>query len=260
MIMVFKKSNIIFVTAIFLLSLVLIGINSVFLTNSTNANDPNQIASGDAGKGRTVVLDPGHGGEDPGAVSDSGILEKEINLNIAMEVKRLLEADGYTVLMTRTEDTLIYDDTATGETAMRKQDLERRKRMMDESGADIVISIHMNKFPDASVRGAQTFFTKESPDSQRLAKAIQQSIVDNADPNNRRAALVKRDDVIITKNVQTTTIIVEGGFLSNPEEEQLLSNTEYQNKLANAIKLGIDTFFQQATPSSEQTSPPPSAT
>lgn len=250
MIMVMKKSNLVFIAVIFVLSFALIGLNNWFADNGGAANqstptvEPTATPSNLVGTGKTVILDPGHGGEDPGAVSDyTGICEKNINLYIATQVKAMLEADGYTVLMTRAEDVLVYDETATGETAMRRQDLLRRKKMMDESGADIVVSIHLNKYTDADVHGAQTFFVKDSQSSKALAECLQSALVSDVDPENTRVALVKKDDIIITKNCKTTTAIVECGFLSNEAEEAKLAQQSYQDALATAIKKGINAYF-----------------
>lgn len=252
MIMVMKRSNLVFIAVIFVLSLALIGLNHWFVKNGEASENPSASMSATPaptpanliGTGKTVLLDPGHGGEDPGAVSDyNGVSEKNINLYIATQVKDLLEADGYTVMMTRTEDVLVYDETAKGETAMRRQDLLRRKKMMDESGADIVVSIHLNKYTDPDVHGAQTFFVKDSKSSEKLAVCLQTAIVSKVDPENTRVALVKKEDIIITKNCKTTTAIVECGFLSNKEEEAKLSQQTYQDALAAAIKLGIDNYF-----------------
>lgn len=253
MFMVLKRSNIVFIAAIFILSLALIGINNIFLANkgeqpqvSGSPAPSSEPTPAGIGKGKTVIVDAGHGGEDPGAVSDyNGVAEKNINLFIANQVKEHLEADGYSVIMTRTEDVLVYDENAKGETQMRKQDLQRRKKIMDESGADIVVSIHLNKFTDPKVHGAQTFFVKDSKSSEKLAVALQNAIVSEIDPSNKRVALEKKDTIIITKNCKTTTAIVECGFLSNQEEEQKLANQEYQKKLAAAIKKGIDSYFTE---------------
>lgn len=252
MIMVMKRSNLVFVAVILVLSLALIGLNNWFHQGQAGGSQaspgptttPEPTSSNLIGKGKTVLLDPGHGGEDPGAVSDyNGVSEKNINLYIATQVKAQLEADGYTVMMTRTEDELVYDETATGETAMRRQDLIRRKKMMDESGADIVVSIHLNKYTDPDVHGAQTFFVKDSKSSELLANCLQTALVTNVDPENTRVALVKKEDIIITKNCKTTTAIVECGFLSNKEEEGKLAQQSYQDSLATAIKQGIDLYF-----------------
>ncbi len=199
--------------------------------------------------GKTVILDAGHGGEDPGAVSSfSGAKEKDITLAIVQDAKALLEADGYTVILTRSEDVLNYTDENLSMTAKRRQDLQARKKLMDDSQADIVVSVHLNAFTDAQYAGAQTFYTKQSVSSKKLAIAIQDALRAHVDEANNREALLKSEDIIITKNCKVTTTIVECGFLSNEEEEKRLVNPEYQHRLAEAIKLGIDDYFTAMTP------------
>ena len=170
MIVVLRKSNLVFVAMIFVLSLILYGLNAALVSGRTASNYTNEDyteVSKDFGKGKVVVLDPGHGGEDPGAVSDNlGLKEKDINLYVALKVKKLLEESQYKVIMTRTEDILEYDETAKSNTDKRRQDLKRRKKIMDESNADIVVSIHMNKFDNPKYYGAQAFFAKNSKSSQ----------------------------------------------------------------------------------------------
>lgn len=240
MIVVLRKNNIALIVLIFLLSIAIYGLN-VESDSAAVANGPDVQ--------KVVMLDPGHGGEDPGAVSEySGIKEKDINLSIAFKVKELLEKANYKVLMTRTEDKLEYEGT-TSETQMRKQDLTRRKKMMDEAGANIVVSIHLNKFPQTKYWGAQTFFPHNSPESQKLANYLQTAIKEIADPNNKRAALVKGKanelPIMILRDLKTTTAIVECGFLSNPDEEKKLATKEYQDKLAEAITSGIKNYFDK---------------
>lgn len=247
MIVVLRKSNIVFITMILALSLVLYGINAAIVTGKTDNSLEENVAAvpADFGKGKIVILDPGHGGEDPGAVSDKlGIKEKEVNLYIAGEVKKMLEASGYKVIMTRTEDFLEYDETAKSNTAKRRQDLIRRKGIMDSQGADIVVSIHLNKFTDSKYKGAQVFFPKNSKSSQKLAISLQASLIENVDKENTREALVKKEEIIILKNLKTTTAIVECGFLSNVDEEAKLGEKAYRDKLAKAIKIGIDGYFK----------------
>ena len=245
MIVVMKKNNLIFVAIIFLLSLAFYGINSALVKgDQIDYTSPVTVESGNFGEGKTVMLDPGHGGEDPGAVSDfNGIKEKDINLFIALETKKHLEADGYKVIMTRSEDVLVFDDTANGITQKRKQDLLRRKKMMDEGGADIVVSIHLNKFTQEKQKGAQVFFAKNSKSSEKLAICLQDMIKSQIDSANKREAIEKKEEIIILKNLKTTTAIVECGFLSNKEEEQKLADKAYQEKLAKSIKDGIDKYF-----------------
>jgi N-acetylmuramoyl-L-alanine amidase len=238
MIIILRKNNILLVVLIFVLSIALYSLNIM------RAKDTPAAAGGEAVSQRKVVIDAGHGGEDPGAVSDySGLKEKDVNLSIAKKVQKLLEADNYKVIMTREEDVLVYQEGITSETEMRRQDLTRRKKLIDESGADIVVSIHLNKFPQSKYFGAQAFYPPESPESRRLAECLQKAIKQTVDPNNTRKAHVEKKPFIILKNLKVPTVFVECGFLSNPEEEKKLAQEEYQFKLAAAIKQGIDDYF-----------------
>jgi N-acetylmuramoyl-L-alanine amidase len=238
MIVVVRKKNIALIALVFLLSVTIYSLNIVGdkAAQAINGQDTQKI----------VLIDPGHGGEDPGAVSDySGIKEKDINLSIALRVKELLESENYKVLMTRDEDRLEYQAETTNIVQKRREDLQRRKKMMDEGGATIVVSIHMNKFPQTQYFGAQTFFPPKSPESQKLAVSIQKSMKEIVDPNNAREALQKKEEIIILKDSKTTTAIVECGFLSNPDEEKLIGMKDYQEKLASAISAGIKKYFEK---------------
>ena len=198
---------------------------------------------------KTVIIDAGHGGEDPGAVSDySGACEKDINLTIAKSVEALLKKDGYNVLMTRTEDKLVYPAETTGYTAKRKADLTRRKEFIDSSDASIAVCIHLNKFQKTQYWGAQTFYPHNSDESKRLAESIQAQIKKTADPQNERAALVrgKPNDlpIMLFRDLVKPTVVVECGFLSNEEDEKRLTTKEYQDKLALAVKDGIIEYLK----------------
>ncbi|WP_010245724.1 N-acetylmuramoyl-L-alanine amidase [Acetivibrio cellulolyticus] len=236
MILVLKKKRIALIALLLLLVFAAFGIGTrmSFSELKTTNNTP---------KNRIVILDAGHGGEDPGAVSDNGTREKEINFYIASKIKELLEAENFTIIMTREDDTLKYEDGTKSVTQKRKQDLLRRKKMMDESGADLVVSIHLNKFPQTQYCGAQVFFPPNSPESKIAAEGIQRSLRDNVDPNNKREAMLKNAEIIILKNLKTPTVIVECGFLSNEQEERKLASIEYQDKLAIAIKDGILKYY-----------------
>ena len=236
MIIVVKRSNIALIVLILLLCISIYSLNV--------KGEDTMPVTGESDAQKTVIVDAGHGGEDPGAVSDySGIKEKDINLEIAYKLKDLLEKGGYKVILTRSEDILKYPPGTTSIYEKRKADLTTRKKIMDESGADIVVSIHLNKFDKPQYFGAQTFFPPNSPESQRLAMCIQQSLRENLDPNNTREALVKKESIVILRDLKTVTSIVECGFLSNPEEEKKLATPEYRDKLADAIFIGINKYF-----------------
>lgn len=231
MMVILKRKTLIFTGLVILLVIALYGLN-------ISSGAANTVTASIDGVKR-VVIDPGHGGEDPGAVSDiSKTSEKNINLYIGLKVKELLEKEGIEVIMTRTEDKLEYTNTKS-ETNMRHQDLTRRKKLMDESNANVVVSIHLNKFPQTSVHGAQVFFPNDPKESRDLAVCLQQTLKEVVEPGNSREALIKREPLIILKEAKVPTAIVECGFLSNAEEEKKLTSVEYQDKLAEAIKTGI---------------------
>lgn len=258
MILLFRKTNVMLMGVIVLLVAALIGVQAIQGQSTSEGSVPVMGEDLEVSlnwvetltqAGKTVVLDAGHGGEDPGAVSSfSGAKEKDITLAIVLEAKKLLEADGYTVLLTRSEDVLNYTNENLSMTAKRREDLQARKKMMDESNADIVISVHLNAFTDSRYSGAQTFYTKQSVSSKKLAIALQEAMRAHLDEANTREALLKSEDIIITKNCKVTTTIVECGFLSNEEEEKRLTNGEYQKRIAEAIKLGVDDYFTAMTP------------
>lgn len=238
MFIVIRKHNILLVLLVLLLAASIFGL--------TYASENTAPVSNIAYKPIKVMLDPGHGGEDPGAVSDySGIKEKDLNLDVAFKVKTLLEEQGYDVVMTRETDTLRYPDDTPGYTAKRREDLLQRKKLMDESDADIIVSIHMNKFDQTKYFGAQTFYPVKSENSKRLALFIQNQIRQILDPHNMREPQGTKEQLIILKNNEKTICIVECGFLSNQEEEKLLQDNEYRLKIAQAIKAGIDDYFKE---------------
>lgn len=237
MILILKKNKIILVAVLILLAFTAFGV--ITRMDSLSLKTNNNVT-----KNRIVILDAGHGGEDPGAVSDNGTREKEINFYIASKVKEMLEAENFTIIMTREDDTLKYKEGTKGYTQKRKQDLIRRKKIMDESGADLVVSIHLNKFQESKYFGAQVFFPPNSPESKIVAEGIQKSLREIVDPNNKREAMLKKAEIIILKNIKTPTVIVECGFLSNAEEERKLASVEYQDKLALAIKDGILQYYK----------------
>jgi len=239
MILVMKKTNLVLVGLVILLLLTIYSLN-------LSADDATVSANPDAGtRQMTVMIDPGHGGEDPGAVSEfSGVKEKDINLKISMMLRDILLKDNYKVIMTREQDRLEYDPGTTSITEKRRQDLTRRKKLMDDGGANIVVSVHLNKFPQSQYFGAQTLYPPKSSDSKKLADDIQKYLRDIVDKTNNRVALEKKEPIIILKDVKTPTVLVECGFFSNPDEEKKLISPDYQQLLAQAIKTGIDSYFK----------------
>lgn len=190
---------------------------------------------------KIVVLDAGHGGFDAGA-SDNGIVEKEVNLDVTLRLKEYLEQGGCTVLLTRDEDMSTAQEGVSG-IAAKKDDLVQRKKMADSSGGDIFVSIHMNKFNQNQYRGAQVFYSEKPEKGKILADIIQQSLKEILKDGNERVAKKIDGGVFIMKNTAIPSVIVECGFLSNPQEAELLKSDEYRQKLAWGIYIGIMKYF-----------------
>ena len=193
----------------------------------------------------TVILDAGHGGEDGGAVGFNNICEKDINLSIALNLKDLLEVSGYNVIMTRLEDTAIYDKNCTSLREKKRSDLKNRLEIIKENSGDsnIFISVHQNKFTDPKYSGSQIFYSKNNPLSQELATHIKKSIVELVQPDNTREIKPGDKSIYLLHNSHIPSAIVECGFLSNEEEKNNLLTDSYQNRLAWGIYNGIIDYF-----------------
>ncbi|MGO4370446.1 N-acetylmuramoyl-L-alanine amidase CwlD [Paenibacillus sp. MCAF20] len=189
--------------------------------------------------GKTIAIDAGHGGVDGGAMSKEGVIEKDLNLAIALYLRDYLQQAGAVVLMTREGD---YD-LATGDSraySKRKtEDLKKRVALIKENHPAAVISIHMNSIPSDKWSGAQTFFHPDKhPDNRSLATLIQDEIKRNLE-NTSRMPASKKDVYVLKELADMPTALVEVGFLSNPGEAARLADTEYQRQVAASIYQGI---------------------
>lgn len=183
----------------------------------------------------TIVIDPGHGGNDPGKIGINDVPEKDVNLAISLELKEILEQNDCRVVMTRQKDEALYQ---AGDTNKKVADLRARCQMINDSGADAVISIHQNSFTAESSRGAQVFYRASSQEGKKLADILQTQLVSGLDPDNRRVAKAN-SDYFMLKNTTATMVIVECGFLSNSTEAELLTQASYQRRVAWAVALGV---------------------
>lgn len=188
---------------------------------------------------KTIVIDAGHGLPDGGATADDAIEEK-LNLEISKKLCDYLDSCGYKIIMTRTTNEGIYDS---GSTIKQKKlsDMKNREKIMNESSADVFISIHMNKFSDPSVFGAQVFYSSFEG-SDLLAKHIQDELL-RIDADNHRVSKEAGEGIYLMKKSKVPAVIVECGFLSNDKEKELLKTDEYQIKISKAIMKGIKRYF-----------------
>lgn len=194
--------------------------------------------------GKTIVIDAGHGKPDEGAQSSNGTTEAETNLKIALKLQKLLEQSGSSVVLTRSDENAIYDLDSKTLKQKKISDIHNRVKIGNESSADIFVSIHLNKIPQQQYDGWQTFYNAQSEKGQKLAVSIQNNLNDAIHKENNRVAK-SIDNIYIVKHVEIPLTIVECGFLSNPDEEKLLLEDEYQNRLAWGIYNGIIDYFYE---------------
>lgn len=188
-----------------------------------------------------IVIDPGHGGNDPGKVGINGVDEKDINLSIALKLKESLEKRGVRVVMTRENDASL---ATLGATNKKTSDMNNRIEIINSCHADMLISIHQNSYTSPDVKGAQVFYHDSSDDSRIIAQTLQNALVSEVDPENKREAKAGNDYFILRKST-CPGVIIECGFLSCPKEAAKLVDEEYQWKIAETIagviyKIGDD--------------------
>ncbi|MBU3196810.1 N-acetylmuramoyl-L-alanine amidase CwlD [Clostridium algidicarnis] len=193
-------------------------------------------------KNKIILIDPGHGGIDGGAVSKGGTLEKDINLSISKLLKESLEKEGYEVYITRDEDKGLYEDKGTVR-EKKNQDLTNRCIMKDKTKCDMFLSIHLNMFPQIKYSGAQVWYSdyKESKD---FARILQDTLKEELNPNNNRNEKAAGDAYkILRDGYKAPCVIIECGFLSNIEEEAKLKTSEYQESIAKAITKAVNKYY-----------------
>jgi N-acetylmuramoyl-L-alanine amidase len=194
------------------------------------------IVSDTSARGLTLIIDPGHGGEDGGAVSDGGLRESEVNLDISARLDQIMGLFGQTCLMTRADETIEYTESTVK--ARKAEDQKNRLRLIRAVGDAVLISVHQNKYPDSGPFGAQVFYAP-TEGSREFAEALQQSLIAELDPRNYRAATKIRPEIYIMNNVKCPAVLVECGFLSNAREEALLRTGEYRLKIAAVVAAGF---------------------
>ena len=181
----------------------------------------------------TIVIDAGHGGRDGGSVGVSGSIEKDLNLDYAKSLQKLLKNAGVNVVMTRSNDNGLYSEDAGNK---KLSDMRKRREIINNAQPDLVISIHMNSFPLDSCKGAKTFYQIGSDVSYKAAKSIQNSLhyyIDSA------SKTIGAGDYYILNCTTYTSVLIECGFISSPEEERLLNDKEYREKFIYSVYCGV---------------------
>ncbi len=231
MILISKRKLIIFIAFVILLSSII----SYFKGSKTSVFSQSMS--------KKIVIDPGHGLPDGGAVGMQGSIESTLNLAISKKVEKKLRKKGYSVIMTRLDENSLSPE---GESISqrKKNDMHKRLEIINSSGADIFVSIHMNKFSDSKYSGAQIIYSKNFENSKTLALCLQERLHKIEKNTSKRSVLASPNSIFLLKNAQIPAVIAECGFLSNYEEEKLLNEEEYQAELADAIYKGILDYYK----------------
>lgn len=181
-----------------------------------------------------VIIDAGHGGDDPGKIGINQALEKDINLQIAKKVEKLLKERNISCKMTRTEDVLIAPE---GSKQKKIEDMKERVRIINETKPVVAVSIHQNSYTEEAIKGAQVFYYEHSDEGEKMAKMMQEALKALDEENHREAK--GNETYYLLKKTKVPTMIVECGFLSNRAEAEKLTEEAYQNEAAKAITEGI---------------------
>ena len=187
---------------------------------------------------KIIVIDPGHGGEDVGATGVNGIFEKDLNMQMALEIGTALEEKGYIVVYTRTDDKLLYTEEENIRGIRKISDLKNRCKVAKRYTASIFVSIHMNSFGSEKYSGLQVYYSEKNAESKILADAIQNRVISDIQKDNNRVTKLGKD-IYILENIENTAVLIECGFLTNKAECEKLSQKEYQKELSFAILCGI---------------------
>ncbi len=202
--------------------------------------------SADGYKYSTVIIDAGHGGEDGGTSSKSGLVEKDINLELAFILKEKLEAEGVKVILTRDTDTLLYDRSADYQGRKKKLDMAARLEIINNTADCVFISLHMNAFSDSRYSGLQVWYSDQNPDSHSLADIIQGNVKANLQPSNNRKTKSAGTSIYLLSNSSCPAVLVECGFLSNAAESELFESAEYKDALTTQLCDSVIQFLKSS--------------
>ena len=196
---------------------------------------------------REIVLDAGHGGLDPGAVSADGISEKDINLDIVLILRDLLTASGFSVTLTRETDCSLHEEGCRTVAEKKTSDLKKRLSIIKEHPQAVVVSVHQNHFGESKYHGAQMFAGPKNEQSRALAEYLQASFRQTLQPENTREVKTATSSVYIIHEAPNPIVLAECGFLSNPQESKQLADPDYRKAVALTLYQGILAYYANET-------------
>lgn len=199
-----------------------------------------EVASAAAATGRVLIIDPGHGGEDGGAVASDGTQEADVNLSVSLRLNALAGLCGAKTVMTRCSEHIDYPTDAVSIAARKVADQRQRVELINQISNGVLISIHQNWFPASQPHGAQVLYAK-TDSSMEFGTLMHDNLCQTLDPDNRRVAAPISEEIYLMRNVECPAVLVECGFLSNPEERSRLVDPDHEIKLS-MVMLG--TYLQ----------------
>lgn len=219
---------------------------SALILNAYFLKTANQSMSRSGQYFPNIIIDAGHGGVDSGAVGVDNVLEKDINLSIALKLRDLLDATGFNTTMTREIDESIHNKDANSIRSKKVSDMKNRLNLVNGDANNLLISIHQNKFEDSKYSGAQVFFSRNNPRSQELAQSMRASIVGLLQKDNTREVKPSPKGVFLLNKATVPAVIVECGFLSNNDDVKNLLDETYQEQMVFSIYCGFLDFWRKA--------------
>ncbi len=228
-------------------AMILLLIIYFFPRKSEDSTNDTPTSAAPQTKYTTVIIDAGHGGEDGGTQTPSGVLEKDLNLKIAELLKTELEKLGINVVMTRTEDKLLYDTSVDFKGQKKKLDAEARLKIVEENPNSIFVSIHMNSYTSPQYSGLQVWYSQNHADSLPLAKAVQEYNNTHFQVQNTRTTKPASESIYILQKIQAPAIIIECGFLSNPREAASLCDAGYRMALSKSLAKSIAEYMEKTS-------------
>ena len=231
---------------IFFWSALTISLTAVIITVITLNSRPLKpcVASG-VGARPLAIIDAGHGGIDGGAVSQNGVKEADLNLAISTKIRDLMCLFGVRTVMTRTDNSSLDYDPESSIRDNKNADLKARLRLAADNPGYDFLSVHLNKFEQSQYYGAQVFYGGNNELSPLLAECIQRSFVSCIDPENKRVAKESHESIYLMKNISSPAVTIECGFLSNPDEAELLQSEVYQKQIALAVTKGYLDYIKE---------------
>lgn len=236
------KKYVVLSYVLFILLFLLIAVIFIFLSMRIDLYTPSLILNAPQAM-PTIIIDAGHGGEDGGAIGKNGVYEKELNLEISMLLSSMLTERGYDVVLTRSEDILLYDKNSDYKGRKKELDLAARVEIASKYKNCIFISIHMNAFSDSKYSGLQVYYSSNNANSKILADTVQNLVKEALQPSNNRKTK-QGDGLFVLDRIESPAVLIECGFLSNYEECEKLCNEEYRKKLAFIISTAIEKYIE----------------